>query len=575
MNRIDSFQIQGNARRAGLKIPEMLRDDNPRQIKRTGISLEDKLDSSPEIEHYNNYTKAGVHANNANKDNNTEVNGTKVTQRVVTGSSGTKTVYNYSDDGMLINDMTDAWGTKITNSYSKDGMLIIDMRYQGGVYEIWSTKLHTRYPQDINKEWEIIGVSHRNIETGEVIAYHKRPPDEFRTVLITNGPLDVRYVVEIINVSVDMDGMVIGSQSRTINRAKQAEDEQLRKTEMNRLNELARQTVNDFIDGKIDAAEVSKTIENIYNDLVSLSIALGNTDGNDPQINAEILRSAQSLFSSQALRGTIGANYAEGEAYAKENYGMNPGDRFVYYNAKFYHANKELQEIGKTATSRIANEKGLDFNAQDIHNIRSTIHKPYCFNATWQTTAINSNVSIMKNINLEPPEDFIMFFAPQRFSAEAWNDGTTQIITANDPSRTDGHGGFDFYIKVPKGMTLFKPLPFWMTQGTHTNMDGTTYVAWDITKHIKFNTGDDLQSRLKEFFAEYVNDFNRGTLSVWSNGTKSVHDVPFDIFFDDKRMFHGRELTSAVAHNSFISNFEFHMWSDFRHIDSKDLFKSA
>ena len=51
--------------------------------------------------------------------------------------------------------------------------------------------------------------------------------------------------------------------------------------------------------------------------------------------------------------------------------------------------------------------------------------------------------------------------------------------------------------------------------------------------------------------------------------------MPFAIFFDDMRVFHGNELTSAVAHNRSISNFEFHMWGDFRPMDSKDLYKSA
>jgi hypothetical protein len=60
MTRVESFQIQSNLRKAGLEIPESMRGDNPRQVRRTGISPTDRFDSTPEIEHYNNYSKNGV-----------------------------------------------------------------------------------------------------------------------------------------------------------------------------------------------------------------------------------------------------------------------------------------------------------------------------------------------------------------------------------------------------------------------------------------------------------------------------------------------------------------------------------
>jgi hypothetical protein len=449
--------------------------------------------------------------------------------------------------------------------------LIIDMRLHGETYGKSLTRFLNRYPQDENNEWEILRVFYN--EDGVAVTTHKRPPEELRFVTIYNGPLALRHEREIISVSYNKDGIRTGYSWRDVDRAKLEEDSRLLRTEMDRINAFASQGVQDFIDGKIGAADVSKIIDTIYNDLVSLSIALGNTDGNDPKVNAEILSAAQRIFSEQALHGTFGANQEEGAAYAKDNYGMSPSDRFVYYNARFFHLNKQLQEIGKTATTGIANEKGLEFDAEDIHQVRATIHKLYCFNAAWQNNAINMGSAVMKDIRIEPPEDFIMFYTPRRYSDAAWENGTTQIISASDPSRPDGSNAMTNYMIVPKGWSLFKSLPFWLTQGTLTNEDGKSFVNWDVSKHLNFNSGEDLLSLMKKFFAEYVNNPLHGDLKIWSNGTKSTHDVRF-CYFDDKTMFHGNEFTSAVAHNSFASNFEFHIWSDFNHKSSTELFKS-
>ena len=315
------------------------------------------------------------------------------------------------------------------------------------------------------------------------------------------------------------------------------------------------QSIQDFIEGRIGAAEIKEVIERTYNDILAYNIAMGRTDGTDPHYNARILFHVQAEFSRRALSETRIANYLEGEAFAQAN-GLNPGDRWVHYNARFFFANRELQEITTAAISNIVQNEGFDF-----FNIQGA--RPHCFNFSWSNHARAVGISTMKDANIEPPKDFVMFFAPRLFSQEAWDNGTTQIITANDPTRTDGHGGWDFHLKVPRGATLFRNLPFWLTQGRHTNMDGESFIAWDITKHLNFKAGADMKSRLKEFFAQFVNDFNKGMLVVWSGGTKNVHDVPFDIFFDDRRMFHGSELTAAVAQNSFISNFEFHMFSNF------------
>jgi hypothetical protein len=66
MNRVESFQIQSNIRKAGLVIPEAMRGDKPQQIRRTGIPVGDTIGSSIEIEHYNNYNSSGTHNGSTN-----------------------------------------------------------------------------------------------------------------------------------------------------------------------------------------------------------------------------------------------------------------------------------------------------------------------------------------------------------------------------------------------------------------------------------------------------------------------------------------------------------------------------
>jgi hypothetical protein len=486
-----------------------MRDDKPHQIRRTGISPTDRFESSPEIEHYNNYSMSGILINGIDNNKNNTV-------------------------------------------AQSNEMLVIDVR-MGETYENYHARFMNRYPKDENNEWEIIRV-HYN-DDGIAVTTHKRPPAHLQNIIIYNGPLEVRYEMYIESVSYNADGVRTGFTSLSrglVNPGKKAQDTQLHRTEMDRINAIASQGVKDYIDGKIDAAEVTRIIENMYDDLVSLSIALGNTDGNDPKINAEILSAAQRMFINHALNGTIQANNEEGRAIAESKGLTHINDSFVYYNAKFFHANKELQEIGMVALTQIAENEGLDsFNVQDYFKWH---HANICFNVAWNSGGV------MKDVTAEPPKDFIMFYAPRLYSYNDYDDWygnkDSQVITINDITRTDGHGGWDIYLTVPRGWQLFKSLPLWMTQGTFTNDDGNSVVTWDITQHINFTGGNDMQSRLIEFFAKYINNPLHGELTVWSDARESVHNVPF-CSFSEKRTIQGNELTAAAEQNSFISNFQF------------------
>ena len=318
--------------------------------------------------------------------------------------------------------------------------------------------------------------------------------------------------------------------------------------ELKRITEYINRGIQDFMADMNDVCEITQIIENAYRDILDYNISLGNTDGTDPYYNARLLFNTQGYFSYLAGSATIQANNAEGNAYAKDLYGLIPGDGFVYYNAKYHYLDKALQEIGTSAINQIAKSEGFDFfSAKDSEQ--------NSFNITWQTGAGNAK---MMSTDIEPQKDFTMFFTSLRFSfQDVWNNGGKNVmITASDPTRTDGHGTTTCFFTVPKNWQMFKSLPLWLKQGTYTNEDGKKYVTWDITKHIKFNAGDDLHSRIKEFFDEHLNDPNHGELIVWSGGTKSVHNVPFDLWFNEKRAFQGSELTAAVEHNNFISNFE-------------------
>ena len=545
----------------------------------------DTFESVPEIEHYNNYSKNGM----LNTDSNKQLTRNerrelergsilgKAYTTTVTSAFGDVTTYTISEDNMLMCDLRDAFGTKITNRYSEDGTLIIDMRNRADAYETWGDKhIRIRFPVDIHDDWEVLSIS-TNI-FGETIT-QKRPSEQYRIIILDSGPLSVRHEYEITSINFDENGRQVGYRSKEINFDKRIELQRLLWYENIRINEIASQGVKDFINGKIDADEVSKVVETIYNELVALSIALGNTDGNCPKINAEILREAQIIFSRQALNETFAANWDEGREYAKTNFGIT-NSSFMYYNARFYHLNEQLQEIGRTATTQIAKDNGLEFNAHDIHRVFSEVHKAFCFNARWQNFGYNMGMSVMKDITLVPPEDFIMFYAPSLISKDAWAESTIEFITIKHPLFPNG---LKFHLQVPKGKSLFKNKPLWAKQGSFTNHDGKTFVTWDITKHLNFNSGDDYISQIKEFFAKYVNNFNMGVLTISSGGIKTVHDVPFGMHvggdvlnglsFGSKEMFHGHQLKSAVEHSSFMSNFEFHIWSDFIHKSQSDLYQ--
>ena len=514
MDRVNTAVNENTLRHRTHRVADIPRDITSRHIRRTDVSVSDKFDRSHEIEHFNNYSKNGI----------------------------------------LVNDI----GTsKCNNGIQSTEKLIIDMRWQeGDTYYEHATRFINNYPKDENNDWEIKKVFYD--ENGNPTTTHKIPPEELRIVTIYNGPLAVRYEVIITSVSYNKDGIRGGYSGSPADSVKKAEDSRLLRSEMDRLKALASQGTKDYTDGKINACDVSDIIETIYKDLLSLSIALGNTDGNDPKINAEILTSAQGLFAWEAVTTSYVSNFEEGFVYAKENYGKTmPGnDTWVYYNAKYFHANKELQDIARAATTRIANENGLEFNAEDIHNLRSTTIPPYCFNSMWK---VGETSVRLKELDAEPPKDFIMFFTPTRYNYADWKNGERVEIFADDPNTPGGRNAISYWLKVPKGWQLFKSVPLWATQGKNTNQDGETFVNWDVSKHLNWQSGKDISTLLKEFFAEFINNPYHGDLVIWSNGTKSDHDVLFCIF-DDKRKFDGSEMTAAVQHNEYVKNFEFRVF---------------
>jgi len=263
------------------------------------------------------------------------------------------------------------------------------------------------------------------------------------------------------------------------------------------------------------------------------------------------------MFISRALDETMRANDEEGAAYAYAKHGLPANSAGAYYNAKYFYANKELQEIGMKAFPQVAKQEGLDsFNVQDYFKWQ---HAMNCFNKSWHQR--HESVAVkMKDTGLEPPRDFMMYFTPRRFSMEEQhNYGITQKIIFSDVNQPEGRNSFALYFKAPKGIFPFRELPLWMTQGSYLNEDGVSITTWDITKHINLLDGEDLLTRVKEFFAKYVNVYN-GDLTIWSNGTKSEHEINYDFFTGDKRYIQGSSLACAMKHNDFISNFTFFMY---------------
>jgi len=325
--------------------------------------------------------------------------------------------------------------------------------------------------------------------------------------------------------------------------------------EIARINTYINKGIQDYIAGKVGADEIIILIDNAYRDILAYNISLGNTDGTDPYYNAGLLHGTQAHFGWRSVQESFMANATERDAYALENYGMKPGyDVYEYYNAKYFYLNKELQEINKTAITQIAKNEGFDF-----YNVQAFYSNPYkhqyCFNAAWQQ-GVGMN---MKNLDVEPPKDFIMFYTAQRYNRDDWLNGENVEIFADDPKTPGGQNAISYWLKVPKGWSLFKNVPLWATQGTGINQDGESYINWDVTKHLNWQSGKDISTLLKEFFAEFVNNPEHGDLVIWSNGTRSDHDVLFCIF-DDKRKFDGSEMTAAVEHNEYVKNFEFRVF---------------
>lgn len=327
-----------------------------------------------------------------------------------------------------------------------------------------------------------------------------------------------------------------------------------------RIEEYMNQAFLDYFAGKISADEIAGIAKRMYEDILAINITAGKTDGNDPSFNIKLLEHTHSIFSAFAVNTLYWDMYDIGFKYAQETYGFtrSVGDRFCYYDADYFYASKELQDIGDAAFTSIAKDKGLsDFCAADLYNGYPAL----CFNSKWNSFAGpgNTAVSLIKDVNITPPRGFKLFFTPNVYNQEARDNGSMYAINAIDSLAHNGNTGTTIYIKVPKGAELWRPLPFWMTltRVTHPTGQGDTPIAggYDISRYISSGAG--FNDSLQDFFAKYVNDFDNGVLTVWQGGEMTKYDVPFDTIFNNIKHFDGNQLVSAGSYNDYLSNFQF------------------
>jgi len=338
-----------------------------------------------------------------------------------------------------------------------------------------------------------------------------------------------------------------------------------RHVEVTRIHNYMRKGVREYFSGMIGASQVADIIEHMYRDILAYNVTMRKTNGSDPNFNGALLRDTHSTFIMRTLETLWLDNQTEGDAYARANKGLSITDCFVYYNARYYHANKALQTTCDATIAGIAKKEGIpDYS---VSKVRSEIHPyNYCFNSRWSYDAsYDAHISKIKNTHLEPPDDFVMYFASDRYSRAARDKGETYYISAIDLLHSGEPVCYSFFIKVPKGESLFKPLPFELKESKENVADpsGSGYVAgvYDITDHLE--AGEMFRSSLKEFFSDYLNTCEHGELIVWHKGSVSEHSVPFDLYFEGKKQFNGSELTLAADHCGFISNFEFHWFTMF------------
>jgi hypothetical protein len=340
--------------------------------------------------------------------------------------------------------------------------------------------------------------------------------------------------------------------------------------EITRIRDSIIQGVRDFKSGDIEASEVTNMLHNAYKDYLTYHIALGFTDGNDVEFNKRLLSHVQATFMNQAGGKLSYDMWQEGLEHAKSEFGWTDDfmgrNRFVYYNAKFYHAFNDLINISDSVFANMAKREG--FTEFDVFEVYRDYPHARCFNTSWNGGAMGIHAAKMTNTSTVPPKDFIMFYAPSIYRNDDLLNGTMHEIAACDPSSTGGHNCQSFFIRVPRGQQLFKPgTPLWLlhsTSGmtwfstTDKNFNYKIGAAYNITSFLK--PGADFQNSLEELFAKYINTFvGTGALTLWQNGVRVDHDASFSVF-NEKRMFYGSEFADADAKSNFIDNFEFHMF---------------
>ncbi len=312
----------------------------------------------------------------------------------------------------------------------------------------------------------------------------------------------------------------------------------------------ARNTAQNYIQGELRLEEYKNAFKEEFYHSLNFNVERGFTTTQNKEDVFKILEATYNGFKSSAISASLIECNNEGlDLHGDE------ARKGVYYNADYYYVCEDMKSALEECYLEISKELSLD----QAEVPKTTQHDN--FNDLWSLTFGGKCKFDAKSAGA-PPEDFQMYYKPQKYPASDFQNGVTYRLIAGCNTTVDGNSGV-MYITLPKYLPLLNQnskintaLLQSLLSKNNTQTDTTSY---DISSLISGYAGNSIEEQFASFAIENCVNEQVGFIKASCEDWTMEADIPFRTL-TNTYYYNGSDLISSNSEDNgsfYLNNFTF------------------